>query len=86
MTRIEQIRYLNKILLDEMPEFKEKAELYGQDIVSQRRLLRSLMNLRMPECDGMPQPSGRHLELHQQTRAQRAHPRGKAAHRWTVQY
>ena len=49
MTRIEQIRYLNKILLDEMPEFKEKAELYGQDIVSQRRLLRSLMNLRMPE-------------------------------------
>ena len=44
------------------------------------------MNLRMPECDGMPQPSGRHLELHQQTRAQRAHPRGKAAHRWTVQY
>ena len=48
MNRQEQILYLNKVLLEEMPEYKEFAEKFAQDVESQRRLLRSLMNLRLP--------------------------------------
>ena len=48
MTRLEQIRTLNTILLKEMPEYREQAERFPADDASQRRLLRSLMNVRPP--------------------------------------
>lgn len=48
MNSMEQIRYLNGILLEEMPQYKDQAREIPQDAASQRRLLRSLMNLRPP--------------------------------------
>ena len=48
MKRREQLRYLNQFLLTEMPRFREQAEAVPDDDVSQRRLLRSLMNVRPP--------------------------------------
>ena len=48
MTRLEQIRTLNTILLKEMPQYREQAERFPADDASQRRLLRSLMNVRPP--------------------------------------
>lgn len=48
MNRIEQLQYLNRLLLAEMPEYKPQAQRFSQDADSQRRLLRSLMNLRPP--------------------------------------
>ena len=49
MERFEKIRYLNQILLDEMPEYRAQAAQFSQEEAAQRRLLRSLMNLRPPE-------------------------------------
>lgn len=48
MERFEKIRYLNQILLDEMPEYRVQAAQFSQEEAAQRRLLRSLMNLRPP--------------------------------------
>ena len=48
MNRIEQIRYLNNILLQEMPAYKNEAEHFQENEREQRRLLRSLMNVRPP--------------------------------------
>ena len=48
MTRMEQIQYLNHLLLDEMPAYKEQARQFPQELSAQRRLLRSLMNVRPP--------------------------------------
>ncbi len=48
MERIEQIQKLNAILLQEMPEYQAQARGFTPDTDSQRRLLRSLMNLRPP--------------------------------------
>lgn len=48
MDRIEKIQFLNHILLDEMPEYRSQASQFPEDAVSQRRLLRSLMNVRPP--------------------------------------
>lgn len=48
MKRREQLRYLNQFLLTEMPRFREQVEAVPDDDVSQRRLLRSLMNVRPP--------------------------------------
>ena len=48
MTRLEQIRTLNTVLLKEMPQYREQAERFPTDDASQRRLLRSLMNVRPP--------------------------------------
>ncbi len=48
MTRIEQIQRLSKLLLDEMPEYQEQAARFPQEENAQRRLLRSLMNVRPP--------------------------------------
>lgn len=48
MTRLERIKYLNAILLEEMPSYKEDAATFPQTEKSQRRLLRSLMNVRPP--------------------------------------
>ena len=48
MERIEKIRRLNGLLLEEMPEYRQQAEQFAEDLESQRRLLRSLMNVRYP--------------------------------------
>lgn len=48
MNRKEQIRFLVKILLEELPAYRTQAEQFPKDEVSQRRLLRSLMNVRPP--------------------------------------
>ena len=48
MTRTEQIKALNAMLLEEMPEFRKQAEAFAPDQAAQRRLLRSLMNVRPP--------------------------------------
>lgn len=48
MDRIEQIQYLNYILLKEMPEYCAQAAQFPQETAAQRRLLRSLMNVRPP--------------------------------------
>lgn len=48
MEYLEQIRQLNAMLLAEMPEYQPQAEGFLQDLTSQRRLLRSLMNVRPP--------------------------------------
>lgn len=48
MGRLEKIRILNSPLLEEMPEYRQQAEQFAEDLESQRRLLRSLMNVRYP--------------------------------------
>ena len=48
MNTLERINYLNKILLEEMPQYKADAATFPDEIHAQRRLLRSLMNLRQP--------------------------------------
>lgn len=48
MNRREQLQHLNQILLAEMPQYQEQAEAFPKDDAGQRRLLRSLMNVRPP--------------------------------------
>lgn len=48
MDRMEQIAYLNNILLEELPEYRGQAETFPREVSAQRRLLRSLMNVRPP--------------------------------------
>ena len=48
MGRLEKIRILNSLLLEEMLEYRQQAEQFSEDMGSQRRLLRSLMNVRYP--------------------------------------
>lgn len=48
MKRLEQIQQLNAMLLVEMPEYRGQAGQFPQEESAQRRLLRSLMNLRPP--------------------------------------
>ena len=48
MDRMEKLRYLNQLLLDEMPEYRPQAAEFPLEAAAQRRLLRSLMNLRPP--------------------------------------
>jgi O-acetyl-ADP-ribose deacetylase (regulator of RNase III) len=48
MDRYEQIEYLISYLLQEMPQYQVEASSFDKGEVSQRRLLRSLMNVRMP--------------------------------------
>ena len=48
MTRQEIIHRLNEHLLDEMPEYRPQMAQFPQDEPGQRRLLRSLMNIRPP--------------------------------------
>lgn len=49
MERIEHIRRLNDMLLGELPEYAPQARFFGRDDeAGQRRLLRSLMNVRAP--------------------------------------
>ena len=48
MGHLEQIKQLNRMLLAEMPQYREQAEAFPPDEASQRQLLRSLMNVRPP--------------------------------------
>lgn len=48
MNRTQQIQYLIHVLLNEMPSYQEQAMAFPQDELFQRRLLRSLMNVRPP--------------------------------------
>ncbi len=48
MDRLIVIRALNDMLLTEMPEYRPQAREFRQDTASQRKLLRSLMNVRPP--------------------------------------
>ena len=48
MNRKEQIQFLITILLEELPAYREQATQFSKDEYSQRRLLRSLMNVRPP--------------------------------------
>ena len=48
MNRLEQIQYLIEVLLKEMPAYEGQAKDFPGDEQSQRRLLRSLMNVRPP--------------------------------------
>ena len=48
MGHLEQIKQLNRMLLAEMPQYRKQAEAFPPDEVSQRQLLRSLMNVRPP--------------------------------------
>ena len=48
MDRLTAIRNLNDMLLAEMPEYRPQAEDFPLDDAAQRRLLRSLMNVRPP--------------------------------------
>lgn len=48
MNTSEQIRFLNEILLDEMPQYRREAAHMPDDDQSRRYLLRCLMNVREP--------------------------------------
>ena len=48
MAKREPLSFLNKYLLDEMPEYRPQTARFPQDKSGQRRLLRSLMNIRPP--------------------------------------
>lgn len=48
MDRREKIRKLISLLLEEEPGYRQQAAQFPQDMESQRRLLRSLMNVRYP--------------------------------------
>lgn len=48
MDQNEQIQFLNHQLLADMPQYKRDAQSFPQSQAEQRRLLRSLMNLRPP--------------------------------------
>ena len=48
MDTLEKLQYLNRILLEEMPEYRAQAAQFPQETAAQRRLLRSLMNVRPP--------------------------------------
>lgn len=50
MTRLEELKAMNELLLEDQPEYREEAKSFGNDEYSQRRLMRSLMNVRPPKA------------------------------------
>lgn len=48
MKHMEQICRLNAMLLEEMPSYRAQAARFPEEEAAQRRLLRSLMNVRPP--------------------------------------
>lgn len=48
MERLALLKKLNKMLLEEMPQYKIFASQFSNEIYSQRQLFRSLMNVRPP--------------------------------------
>ena len=48
MDRMEQLQFLNDWLLAELPQYQAQAAAFPKEPDAQRRLLRSLMNVRPP--------------------------------------
>lgn len=48
MTNLEQVQFLNEILLNEMPVYKNQVSKNKDDYLEQRKIFRSLMNVRPP--------------------------------------
>ncbi len=48
MTKLEQLFYLNNILLEEMPQYEKEGQKFPKTEAEQFQLLRSLMNVRPP--------------------------------------
>ncbi len=48
MDRLEQLLYLNEKLLADLPQYRQQAAAFPREEGAQRRLLRSLMNVRPP--------------------------------------
>lgn len=48
MNRLEIIKTCNSLLLEDMPQYRREAQAFAGDAANQRRLLRSLMNVRAP--------------------------------------
>lgn len=48
MDRLQLVERLVELLLQDMPAYRGQAEMFPHDAASQRRLLRSLMNVRTP--------------------------------------
>lgn len=48
MSRLENLQHLNKMLLEDMPEYKAQAQSFPQEEAAQWRLFRSLVNVREP--------------------------------------
>ena len=49
MDRLEKIKKLNAMLIEDQPQFAKDAGQFPDDEVNQRKLMRSLMNLRFPD-------------------------------------
>ena len=50
MDKRKQLLAINKMLLEDQPQYKQDAETFPRDERSQRRLMRSLMNVRAPKA------------------------------------
>lgn len=48
MDRLAKIKEVNRLLLEDQPQYKNDAARFPKDLTSQRRLMRSLMNIRYP--------------------------------------
>ena len=48
MDKFQQVKLLNQMLISEMPEIEKQAAQVPEDLISQRQLLRALMNIRPP--------------------------------------
>lgn len=44
MNKLEKLIRINRLLLDDQPQYKDDAGTFPADVGSQRRLMRSLMN------------------------------------------
>ena len=55
---MEQIQFLNRRLLAELPQYQEEAAQCPADEAAQRRLLRALMNVRPAHAPGAGPPGG----------------------------
>ena len=40
---------MNELLVEDQPQYREDAETFPKDVWNQRRLMRSLMNVRYPK-------------------------------------
>lgn len=49
MNKLEKLIRINRLLLDDQPQYKDDAGTFPDDVGSQRRLMRSLMNVRYPK-------------------------------------
>lgn len=50
MDRLTELEKMNELLLQDQPEYRQEAGNFPADLRSQRRLMRSLMNVRLPHA------------------------------------